>query len=83
MNIPLFFEEIESFVLGFQMSVRRIPTITLNVKNDEYTINYTLCHELGHHVLGHKVNIRGRIYVCMWNTCMGKKIYRLGIFKGE
>ena len=57
MDIPLFFKEIESFVLGFQMSVRRIPTITLNLKNDEYTNNYTLCHELGHHVLGHKVNI--------------------------
>lgn len=45
--------------LGYQVKIYKTSNVTLNLKNDSFINQYTLCHELGHHVLRHEVNVNG------------------------
>lgn len=47
--------------LGCQIKIYKTSNITLNLKNDSFINQYTLCHELGHHVLRHDINVNGML----------------------
>lgn len=47
--------------LGYQLKIYKTSNVTLNLKNDSFINQYTLCHELGHHVLRHDINVNGML----------------------
>lgn len=37
--------------LGYQLKIYKTSNVTLNLKNDSFINQYTLCHELGHRMI--------------------------------
>lgn len=61
LDVNIWYYDMPPSFLGCQIKIFKTSNVTLNLKKDSFTNNFTLCHELGHHILRHDVNVNGML----------------------
>lgn len=55
-HIPVYYDDLGKQIMAYHTIIKRIPSIVLSTRNNDFENNYSCGHELGHHFCRHAGN---------------------------